>query len=231
MRIESESLAVASKVVHTAAVSLAMVQGYFNGSTANRWLQLFDAKALPANGTVPLRSWPLYMTAPFEQDFKTDHVSLLDGCVFAVSTTQATLTISADTMDLYVNGTSPWDNTGASVVGDYTTTIGVDGLLQIWADSAGPKTLLRLEVVDTAAGGDMYVQIHAGDTPSADTLVAAFVMPENSSKDFFFGTGLDIYRKKNDGTIYDGCTILISSSISAVTPYAGNTHAVKATYI
>ena len=149
MRIESENLATAAVTIATYACRLTRVQGFFNGSAANRWLQLHDTKTTPANAAVPLRSWPIYQTAPFDQNFQNDAIELTTGMTLVVSSTQATYTASADTVDVYVNGYSDFDSTGTAVVGDYTTAV-----TELNVTNTGtPKTLLRIEVTALADAG------------------------------------------------------------------------------
>lgn len=227
MRIESESLTQNDVVVHTGAMNLTRLQGFFNGTTANRWLQLHDAKSTPADTAVPLRVWPLYTTAPFDQNFQNDPIHLTTGCVLVVSSTQATLTTSADTMDLFVNGESVVDTTGVSTAGDYSTA---DEVLQVWADSAGPKTLLRLELTNYDGGSADYAQIHAGDTPATDKIVASVPAPAGGlSSNHDFGLGL-IPKAVIDGVTYNGCTVAMSSERWTYEPLVAASYYIKATY-
>lgn len=227
MRIESESLTQNDVVVHPAAMNLTRFHGFFNGTTANRWLQLHDAKSTPADTAVPLRVWPLYTTAPFDQNFQNDPIHLTTGCVLVVSSTQATLTISADTMDLYVNGESVVDSTGVSTAGDYST---LDEVLQVWADNAGPKRLLRLEVFNYGGGSADYVQIHAGDTPDTDKIVAVFPAPwPDASINLLFGGGF-LPKRIISGVTYNGCTVAMSSERLTYSPLGGAEYYIKATY-
>lgn len=227
MRIEHETLAAVSAVVATNSCTISNVHGFFNGTTANRYLQLHDAKALPADTAVPMRVWPIYMTAPFEITFIGDPIALANGAVFVVSTTRATLTASADTMDIFVNGVQTSDTTGVSVAGDYTT---LDEVLQVWADSAGPKRLLRIEYSNVSGGGADYLQVHAGDTPLTNKLVASFPMvAQGSSAVLEFGGGLEC-RKVIGSTIYDGCTLAVSSAALTYSAVGSADYYLKATY-
>ena len=64
-------------------------------ATANRWLMIFDAIAVPANGTVPLMMPYLIAPQSFIAIFNLGLVCLT-GITLAISTTNTTLTISAD---------------------------------------------------------------------------------------------------------------------------------------
>jgi hypothetical protein len=232
MKLNVEGLGVASKVVHTAACNLTKIHGNFLGTTADRWLQLHDAKALPANGAVPLRVWPVYQASaggstPFGEGFIGDDVTLANGAVFAVSTTRATLTASADTMDIFVNGDSSWDNTDVSVAGDYTT---LRETLQVWQDVNGPLRLVRLEVTDNALLDAAYVQIHAGDTPATNKIVASFPLEVLGALDLFFGTNGLSPRRVVNGTVFDGCTVALSSTPGTYTALGSSDVFIKASY-
>lgn len=225
MKIDSVSYAVASKVVKTFAMSVSRIRGY---SAADGWLQVFDLKAVPASGTgvIPKRSYPIYTTAAFDIMLADEPLDFLIGCTIAMSSTEGTYTALASTMDLFVTGTSHIDDTDWLTVGDYTIN---DSVLQVWADADGPKKLVRLEVSDTSSLGPVYVQVHAGDTPATDKIVASFLMSDAGSVDFFFGEGFSPLRIVN-GVTYDGCTIAISDSQNTYTAWGADQFPIKATY-
>jgi hypothetical protein len=225
MKIEHEALGVASTVVHTAAVNISGFHGYGRGA-ADRWLQLHDAKARPADTAVPLRVWPLFAAAPFGEAFP-DEIRLVNGAVFVVSTTEATLTYDAATVvDIFVTGDSAWNNAGTSVAGDYTTA---DEVLQVWADASGPKRLKRIEAAYTLAGPGTFLQIHAGDTPATDKIVASFEFnaANNYTLDLFFDL---VPVRIVDAVVYDGCTIAMSNDKDIYAGVGGADFTIKATY-
>ena len=225
MKIDSVSYGVASKVVKTFAMTATRIRGYCN--TANEWLHVFDAKTVPATGTVPKRSYPIYTTAPFDIMLADEPLDFANGMVVAISSTQATFTASANTMDLFVTGESSIDDTGWTVAGDYTTA---DEVLQVWADADGPKKLVRLEVSDKASAiGPFFVQVHAADAPATDKIVASFECPASGSLDLFFGGGLDVLRTTMAAR-YDGCTIALSATESTYTAAGANCDFIRATY-
>jgi hypothetical protein len=224
MRIEYEGLAVSAVTIHTAPSRITKIHG-FKIAANDRFLQLHDTKATPAAAAVPLRVWPIYGTAPFGEGFIQDGVQLQYGCTLVVSTTANTYTASAETVDLFVNGASVWDNTGVSTIGDYTT---LDEVLQVWAEAAGPKNLVRLEVTD-AIGLEVYVQIHASDVPATDKIVESFVLPANGTLDLFFGDGL-VPIRQIAGVLYNGCTIAISFTPATYSPTVSADYYMKATY-
>jgi hypothetical protein len=224
MRVEFEALGQNDVVVSTSSMTISRIQGYFNGG-ANAWLQLHDAKATPANGAVPLRVWPVYTAAPFDQNFQNDDVSVSNGCVLVISSTQATLTISASTMDVFVNGVSSVDTTGTSVAGDYTTN---DEILTVWANTTSKK-LLRLEVSDVTSSQGPFVQIHANTTPATDKIVKSFPCEVGGTLDLSFGDGLDV-AKEVAGVLHKGCCVAMSSTQNTYAALGGNVDYIKATY-
>ena len=225
MKIESEGLAVASLVVHTAACAITKIHG-FKVAANDRFLQLHNTKGTPTKDTI-LRVWPIYGTAPFGEGFIGDPVLCSEGAVFAVSSTANTYTASAETVDIFVNGESNFDTKGISVAGDYTTA---DEVLQVWADASGPKKLYRLEASDVGVNsGGVFVQIHAGDVPATDKIVAVFELSDGGTIDEFFGGGLSPLRRVS-GTEYKGCTIAVSSTRNTYTALGSNIASIKASY-
>lgn len=78
-----------------------------NTNAAQRFIQVFDATALPSNGATPLITFPLATLASTQPpiDFGVYGRVFLNGIVIANSTTEATLTVgSADSFfDLLVS--------------------------------------------------------------------------------------------------------------------------------
>lgn len=89
----------ASRVAKAASGTLRDVYAG-NVSGALGYLMLFDAAALPANGTVPLlAAVPIANTQEGWYDFGTDGIGFTTGMVVAMSTTQLTLTVVAGGCD------------------------------------------------------------------------------------------------------------------------------------
>lgn len=228
MKIQLTNYSSASYVAKTFAMTLTKVSGNFKGTTADRWLHIFDAKALPADTAVPVRSYPLFQNAPFSWTTDDEELALVNGCVVAVSTTEETLTISTDECDWYIDGYSHIDDTGWTTVGDYTTG---DAELQVWADSAGPKKLVRLEVTNLASTDELYLMIFAKDSPAAANVpFLTKTIPADGSVDFFFGDGISPLQLPTVNSINDGCTVGISNNDSVYDPNTDNNQAIKATY-
>lgn len=226
MKIDSVSYAVASKIVKNFAMSVSRIRG---NSTANGWLHVFDTKTVPTSGAgvVPLRSFPVYATAPFDMMLADDQLQFENGCVMALSSVQGAYTALVSTMDLFVTGTSPYDDTDWTIAGDYNSAAVP---LQVWADADGPKKLVRVEVSDLAgAVGPFYAQIHASDTPATDKIVDSFLVELEGTIDLFFGDGRAIGFTE-EGTTYDGCTIAISSDQDTYVAFGSPCDYIRATY-
>ncbi len=170
-KIQSNSLAVLAKQVKPYACELSRIRGFFNGTSADMYLHLFDTqKGAVADGQVPLRWWPLYKTSPFGE--YVENYVLTRGMFFIVSTTRATLTAATggSTVDLFVDGNAFIDDSGwESAVGDYTTNVAG---LAVYGSSSGPKRLVRLEVTPLTSAGAK--RDHTADFCGRETVPAAF---------------------------------------------------------
>jgi hypothetical protein len=206
--------------VATHPVSILRYRGNFNGNVANRWLMLFNSVVAPANNTVPLvPAIPLNMEAPFFSEFEIGALEFSLGCYVAVSSTQETLTLSADTMDFSAELSDPEMPNGTTLVGDLTT--GVVGL-QVWSEANGNpagvgarKLLLAVEVDGTNITGPSYIQIHAKDAPQIGD-VPLFCYPiaagqkRTGSNGLRFGEkGIDVFSNDNTTTPRYGCTVKV----------------------
>lgn len=228
MHIQSTTLATAATTVSVVACTITKIQG--SKLAANdRYLQLHDTKATPANAAVPTRVWPIYGTAPFGEAFLAQPVALVNGATFVVSTTQNTYTATAETVDITVDGWAVIDLTGATIVGDYTT--GTPGETP-WADGAGPKTLLRLEFTAlTDAGATLYAKVFASTaaTVAGDLPLVQVALPRLTSKDFMFNLRPKVTK---NNTLYQGCVVAIDSTAGAYDgTYAGSDFAIRCTSI
>lgn len=225
MRIEYEGLALAIAPVATDAVTISKIHG-FKVAANDRFLQLHNTKGTPTTATI-LRVWPIYGSAPFGDGFVADDILCSEGATFAVSTTANTYTASAETVDIFVNGDAALNDTGTSIAGDYTTA---DEVLQVWSHAAGPQKLVRLEVADSVVGsGGVFVQIHSGNTPATNKLVASFPLADQGSIDAFFGYGISPATIVSQ-QVFEGCTVAISSTQNTYTALGSNVLYIRATY-
>lgn len=84
-----------------AKTGIAKLFGFTVTSTnvAAQWILLFDAAAVPANGTVPLAAFNVALASGFSAYYGSVGRAFRSGIVLANSTTQGTLTIgAADTL-------------------------------------------------------------------------------------------------------------------------------------
>jgi hypothetical protein len=223
MRIEYEGLALAVAPVATDAITISKIHG-FKVAANDRFLQLHNTKGTPTTATI-LRVWPIYGSAPFGEGFIEDDITCSEGATFAVSSTANTYTASAETVDIFVSGDAAFDDTGTTVVGDYTTTAET---LPVWA-AGSPKKLVRLEVSDVIGSGPCFVQIHADATPATDKIVASFPLALGGTMDKFFGAGISPSRMVSQA-VFDGCTIALSATQSTYTALGSDVDYIRATY-
>lgn len=120
MQLHTKEYGVTNHVASRLPCEVGNIRGHFRGTT-DSWLQIHDAAQLPADTAVPLFSIRLYNSAPFDWPWPKP-LALTNGCIVAVSTTEATLTLSAEVADFFVDGSANMVVSAASVVGNRTTT-------------------------------------------------------------------------------------------------------------
>jgi len=143
-----------------------------SGLASDRFLQVHDAYAAPAEEAVPLRVWPIYTGAAGYKLFDVGELQLANGCYICISETEATKTLASGADDfstLSVELAEAETPAGTTLAGDLTTDVfGLD----VWADNAGPKRLYEI-IATNNYGQAMHLQVHASTTPSTDTIVWA----------------------------------------------------------
>ena len=234
----STNFNVTSAQVSTEPVSILRVRGNFRGSTADRWLMFFNVRqALDApNGTAPLiAATPLNQLSPFFIEESIGALQFPLGCYVAVSTTEDTLTLSTDTMDITVEMDDLIVPPVTTFVGDLTSA--VTGL-QVWSEASGAtrQALVTLEVDGTnLTTATQHVMIFATDTVNTgDTPILSFPIAVGGVL-----TGENALRFGNQGlfpfsidsvspfTKRYGCTVKISSTSPTFTAPTG-TAAIRA---
>lgn len=199
------------------------------GLAAARFLQVHDAYAAPVDGSVPLKCWPIYTDAPGFKLFDVGELVLTNGLYICISTTEATKTVASGADDfstLTVELREAESSSGTTFVGDVTT---VDEILQVWAEVAGPKRLFEI-ITTNGDVVDLYLQIHAKDTPTNESLVESLLVPAGETKRFSFGKdGREVSRKVSDA-IERGCTLAYSTTSGTYTAFGGNVGAIQAEY-
>ena len=231
MKINHIMQAKLSDVVKTFGMNVVCIQGVFNGAGADHYIQLYDAKALPANGdNATIKKYEEIVGAGAKVFIELTDLKFDNGCVFAISSTSGNLTVATgtDTFTGTLEGFTDINDTGWTVVGDYTTP---DDSLQVWADSAGPKRLVRLEFTSTSdAGADRYAAVRARDSSGATLRI--LLLPQLTSVQFFFGDGFYPIEQAA-GVEYDGCSVAVgtySSSTGVFSVDGSPNYAIRATY-
>lgn len=205
---------------------------FYNKSGNTRYLMCFDGSAVPSNGAAPILP-PLEVatTVVGSRTYDPGIRLIGTGLVFAISSTKDTLTAAADTSNIFVTveDFQAYEEGGVSTAGDYTTGV---ASLQVWADSAGPKRLYKVEVKE-AGGADTFIQLFAKDSPSdGDTpLKLLGKVLANSTRVFEFGSGgYSPFDQTTAFALRDGCTIVGSSTAATKTVVAATPLKIKATY-
>lgn len=211
--------AVAAQQVATHPVALLKLEATLNSSAAaGLFLQIHNSAVVPAEGAAPFKCWTAAECA--YKEFKRGELNLPLGCYICLSTTSATKTLSADLCDvLSVELTDPETPTGTTAAGDLTTS--VTGL-QVWADAAGPKRLIALEVNGAGLSTVCYLQLFAkdspanGDVPVHEIKIAATANLTGANGLRFGANGRDMFSIDANGA-HDGCTVKISTTPGVLT--------------
>jgi hypothetical protein len=204
-----------------------------NSSTgADRWLQCHAGTAIPADTAVPVFAPLLVPNAYISQDdFPDGRIVAAPGIVLVISSTRATLTKDvAATVDITCDIEEfEYPAIGSTVVGDTTTAC---KKLQVWAETAGPKRLLKVEAVNST-GADTYAQLFADDAPADGAVpLNRWTVPANAALVVDFGPngGIVPYRQDADATKHQGGSVFFSSTQNTKTIVAANSGTIRATY-
>lgn len=90
-----------SRVVKASSGTLFTITSY-NTSAGSRWLQFFDAAALPANGAVPLMTVEVPAGTTGSFDFGSKGLPFTSGLVAALSSTDDALTVAVAADGLFL---------------------------------------------------------------------------------------------------------------------------------
>lgn len=189
------------------------------GSADDRYIQFHEKPSVASSDVPAVKS--LY--APGGTGFSYGPGAIgeitLSELTIAVSTAQASYTApgagTALNFTVEIETQFPVTSGTTTLVGDLTTGV---GSRQIWAESAGPKRLLRLDVVNaTVALVPVYPVIQAIDAGATDSLGKLIAtVASATTKTYHFGRGGgQIEERYKSGTSYlvrRGCTILLCSS-------------------
>lgn len=208
--------------------TVAQIEGYFRGATADRWLQLHDSCVTPVTGSVPIWQIPIAQTSQFFENLQVNKIYCGEGIFIGVSTTEGTWTASADTMDVTVFTVDVVRS--ATVVGDLTT--GVAGL-DVWADSSANSAnkLARLQVIN-GLGVDAYLQVFGASPSNGDTPIWTLPLTDAATEQTFNFSigGFPLLQVTTANIIEYGCFVRISSTPQTLTGVAASSN-IQATYV
>lgn len=186
-----------------------------NNHTADNYIQ-FHEKPLAglAAADVPAVA-SLYAPANAPFDFKFSDPIFLSELTIAVSSTNVNytaLTNQGVDATVIVETDFPVAST-TTVVGDLTTSV---DHLQVWANSAGPKRLLRVDIKNNAAStqyGFVYPNDDVADNEAATNYSSGpLKVLTTETKSFFFGRQGLTPQGLKDGVVRKGCTIEVGDA-------------------
>jgi len=203
--------------------NLVNLQGYFSGA-ADAWLQIHDTTD-PGNGAIPLKSYQLQSKMPFSWKFDPNILPLSQGLYVAVSTTEATLTLSTDKADFLIDVEKYAEplNPAAAV---HSSSSDVE---QVWAEAQGSQhRLYRVTVTGRTNSAASFLLVFADDSYATRPVVAIPIVylqtdPDITCAPIDFGVdGLNpssvVTAQSSSGPVIGppvrktGCTIALSSS-------------------
>lgn len=218
-----------SKWIAWGTVRVTSLHGMNNQGTTV-YIQLHEvppkADGTLAAGTVPsVKSLQCAANSPFM--FNVDFT--LKELFLALSTTEANYTAVAAAggldMTVVVSGGFLCDGTEV-VVGDTTSII---DNLQLWAEAAGPKKLLRLDVTELL-GLAQFIAVEPTDADANVPWDKLTPLAVGATVNCNYGTsGLDVFSKSVNQTLRKGCTIRVVLAPPTF-PWAAGGAAIRAIY-
>lgn len=210
-----------AKWVAFGSVRVRSVSG-FNNQSSDVFIQLHEvskgtvaaAQVAPANGTVPkFKSLHAQANNSFKWEFE-------DGIVFSelvvcMSTTEANLTLVGANggvdFTLVADGPYMVDNFPTlTVVGDLTNAV---SSVQVWAEAAGPHTLMRVDVVNQI-NAVVYILGCTEDTvPSTAKPFYFGKLAANATGTYSEGQGTAFFDKTAlDQALHQGMNIIVNDT-------------------
>lgn len=181
------------------------------------------ATTAPAEGSVPIKSWPASAGAADYKEFKRGELRLRNGLYICISTTEATKTLGTGNnkfSSLFVERIEPDRFSGASA----TVSSAGAFTMQVWSEATGlanAQKLIRVHVVNKCAAA-RWLMLFAYDAPAdGDKPLAIWPMAANGDAaggdilDLRFGEGRVI--NDNSGASASlgrrqGCTFKLSTT-------------------
>ncbi len=226
--------AVTGQQVATHPIGVLKFEATLNsGATAGLYVQLHNRSVTPADGQVPLKTWPAEETG--YKEFKVGELRCTDGLYVCLSSTAATKTLAVGASDkldvLMVETYHPEEPTGTVVVGNETSVV---LLRTAWSNSAGHRKLMEAVVNDTGATlvEDNIRLLVTMQNASASVDVAVLPVVKGARNVFNFGRdGLDSQRFQSDKTAINGCTLYLAYvTTTGALAFASVGTAIKAEY-
>lgn len=197
------------------AVSIVNLEGDVLGADP-LFLQIHNTVGAPANAAVPIRS----LRVVAQNGFRWYHApELMDlpkaGIYIVLSTTEATFTATATTMNLFIDiedyGGLAKMRSDINTAGDLVSNT----VLQvIWSEAAGfanPKKIYKLQVSEAGAVNS-YVQIFGVDAPVAGVVpIMQWPLPASTTLTLNFGDAAKAFLPTTAaGVRQTGFTVVIS---------------------
>lgn len=209
--------------------ALVNLDGYV---AAAGWLQFHDKASAPSANAVPLKSINIAAAGPMPSWLPSLGVlSFVNGLCLAMSSTEGTYTAVATSFD----AEGEIEEFEQPVSGLSTATIPADAQLAVWSEAGGPKALYDLSVTN-GEGAAVWVHIHARDTvangakPFASLLVPLTGLADGSTFKWRFGTSGLSPKVMVVPTLYQACTVILSSTPETTTLSLGAASLITAHY-
>ena len=216
--------------------SLIRYRGLFNGTTATAFLMFFDASVynVPANGTAPtIPAIPLYAGSAgnptaFFQEYEIGYFEAVNGIYWAVSTTQETLTLSADTVDISIEISDIEMPPAGQTAHRGDLVNGIDALT-VYANLVNSRLLSF--VAKNISAGTLYLRLDSKPAPNA-TLppFMEWTVPAGTNIYQFFGQQGLYLPQGPSGSQTSGCALLGSTTPKIYTPSTGGSWNIEAEY-
>lgn len=201
-------------------------------AAAAGWFQIFDLAVAPTSTTtVPLKSINVAAAGMVNMATILSQVGPIPmhkGLFFAMSSTEAVYTAVATNFDVWGEIEESGDQlVGATVVGDLTTPIDV---LNVWLTAAGPKKLLRVDILPDGLTDTRYLMLVEGiigptRVPDQSKPIRQWPLVDDNAviTTLNFGPdGIDVFAfRGNTPTLQQGCTLVLSDT-PAILFYAGS---------
>ncbi len=184
-----------------------------------------NGAAVPADNEVPKYCWPAYAGVPDYKEFKNAELHLQNGLYICVSTNQFAKVLGTGNNKFAIMTA---ELSGRDLLADATgQDLGVElqTPMEVWADAAGPKRLIRVHAVNQEAV-PVYLQLFPNSPAVTQVPLKSWRLEATGDAgggdiiDLRFGDGLhvkDIYS----GTTRQGCYLAGSGDSAEYDPFDG----------